>query len=155
MAVALLFPRPVSAGAEPVTNGDQRVKPARVVALHTLVDKPRIKVRLVVEDTGGSTDVSPTQKLHFTLYAKGEMFSTDASYDLGPMFAFRSAKRLDAGLYEIELDGVDPETAMPKAVRWKIDARRAIVKLKNVRCGDDFDCAASREFEAPVTVSRP
>lgn len=146
----LLLLAPSVAAAKTVKSGDAEVRVARVVKLIELVDKPHIKVNLVVQDTGGTTDVSPTQRLYFTLYAKGEMYSTDASFDLGPVFGVKSAKRKSGGVYQVTLhDGLTPKTRT-----LEIDAREAIVAMKKVRC-DDFDCAASKNFSAKIEVTGP
>ncbi|MEQ8276357.1 MAG: hypothetical protein RMA76_25340 [Deltaproteobacteria bacterium] len=141
---------PSVASAKTVKSADAKVPVARVVKIVELVDKPHIKVNLVVQDLGGSTDVSPTQRLFFTLYSKGEMFSTDAAFDLGPVFGVKSAKRKSGGVYEVTLD--DGFTGKTKTMT--VDAREAIVAMKKVSC-DDFDCAASKDFAATIEVSGP
>ncbi len=141
---------PSVAFAKTVKSSDTKVPVARVVKIVELVDKPHIKVNLVVQDLGGSTDVSPTQRLFFTLYSKGEMFSTDAAFDLGPVFGVRSAKRKSGGIYVFTLD--DGFTGKTKTMT--VDAREAIVAMKKVSC-DDFDCAASKDFSATIEVSDP
>lgn len=141
--------------ASEVTSLDKkssRVNAARVVELVKLVDKSDIKVNLVVHDMGGSTDVSPTQELFFTLYVKGEMFSTDATFPLGAVFAFQSATRLSGGIYEVKVSGVDVETSMPVDKVLKIDAQKAILAIKKVKC-EDFDCPASENFESHIDVT--
>ncbi len=129
------------------SSKDHQVNVARIVKLIPLVDKSDIKVSMVVEDLGGSTDVSPTQKVFLTLYSKGEMFSTDATFDLGAVISFGSAKRVSAGLYEVIVVNAD----MNKQV-MKIDASDAIVKLKSVNCADEMDCDASTNFSAMIEV---
>jgi hypothetical protein len=124
---------------------------ARVVQLVTLVAKPDLRVAVAVKDLGGSTDVSPTQRAFFTLYSKGEMFSTDAAFDLGPVFSVKSARRVSGGKYEVSVVAPD-ENGMPVPATWKIDAIAAITKLREVRC-DDFDCDASRNFSASIDVN--
>ncbi len=129
-----------------------KVNVARIDKVITLVEKSDIKVNVVVEDLGGSTDVSPTKKMFFTLYSKGEMFSTDATFDLGPAYEVLSAKRIAGGLYEIKATIPLDSDAMMKTVTLKVDAAKAITKIKAVNCGDEFDCEASSAFEASVIV---
>ncbi len=139
---------PSAAVAKTVKSSDAKVPVARVVQRVELVDKPHIQVALIVEDLGGSTDVSPTQKLFFVLYAKGEMYSTDAAFDLGPIFGLKSAKRKSGGVGELELD--DGFTGKKKVI--VIDARDAIVAMKKVSC-EDFECDASKDFAAQIQVA--
>lgn len=126
---------------------ENKVNVARVVQLISLVDKSDIKVNVVVEDLGGSTDVSPTQKVFLTLYSKGEMFSTDAAFDLGAVMSVSGAKRVGAGVYTVSVVNADM-----KKQTLMIDASKAIVKIKSVNCGDEFDCSASSDFSASIDV---
>lgn len=132
---------------------ENKINVARVAKAINLVDKADIKVNVVVEDLGGSTDVSPTQNVFFTLYSKGEMFSTDATFDLGPVFEVISAKRVAGGKYEIKAV-VPHETEMMKTVTLKVDAVNAINKIKAVNCGGDFDCEASSSFASEISVTK-
>ena len=127
------------------------VHAARVVDLVKLVEKPGLQVNILVKDLGGSTDVSPTQELYFTLYAKGEMFSTDATFNLGPIYSFKSAKRKSGGIYEVKIEGLDSPNGMPVAKTLVIDAQEAIMDLKEVEC-EDFDCPASTNFQSKIKV---
>lgn len=144
---ALMLFSSLSVSAATVASSKTQVNVARVVKLITLVEKSDISVRVAVEDLGGSTDVSPTQKVYVTLYSKGEMFSTDASFDLGPVMSVEGAKRVGAGLYEIAIVNADL-----KKQTLKINAADAIVKIKSVNCGDEFDCEASTNFAASIEV---
>ncbi len=132
-----------------IQSSDAKVPVARVAKIINLVDKPHIQVNLVVEDLGGTTDVSPTRRVFFTLYAKGEMFSTDAAFDLGPHFGLVSAKRVSGGVYEVTF----AKMIEPKAPVYRIDATDAIVAMKAVRC-EDFDCPASKDFKAKIRFQR-
>ena len=145
---ALMLLSSISVSAAKIENTkENQVNIARVVKLINLVDKADIQVNLAVQDLGGSTDVSPTQKVFVTLYSKGEMFSTDAAFDLGPVMSVTSAKRVGAGLYEVAVINADS-----KKQTLKIDAAAAIVAIKSVNCGDEFDCAASSNFSASISV---
>lgn len=128
------------------------VEVSRIVELVKMVSRPDIQVNVTVRDLGGSTDVSPTQELFFTLYSKGEMFSTDASFNLGAIYDFKSARKLSNGIYEIFVGGIDYETSMPKNKLLIIDAKKAITDILNVKCAD-FDCPASDEFETTILVT--
>lgn len=139
---------PATALAKTIHSEDTKVLAARVERVMSLVDKPHIKVNLVIEDTGGSTDYSPSKHLIFTIYMRGEMFSTDAAFDLGMEFGVQSARRVSGGVYELTLA---PRTSPAKPV-LRIDARDAIVAMKRVRC-EDFDCDASKDFAATIEVT--
>ncbi len=139
--------------AEQIKSSKNAVNVARVVEIATLVNKADIKVNLVVVDNGGSTDVSPTQELFFNIYSKGEMFSTDASFNLGAIYSFKKATRVAGGVYEVVIEGSNDETSMPETQTLVIDAQKAIIALKNVQC-EDFDCEASTNFESSIEVNR-
>ncbi len=146
---ALVLFSSISAFAETITNNPaDTVRPGRIVKLVNLVEKDTIKVNVAVEDLGGSTDVSPTQNVYLTMYVKGEMFSTDASFNLGSVMSFTSAKRVGAGKYEVVVVNADLKTE-----KISINAADATVAIKNVKC-DDFDCDASSNFATSIQVSR-
>lgn len=131
---------------------NNKITVSRIDKVINLVDKEGIKVNVVVEDFGGSTDVSPTQKIFFTLYSKGEMFSTDAAFDLGYAYKLSSAKRIAGGVYEVKALVPDADGSLMKNVTVRIDAVKAIQKIKGVQC-EEIDCEASENFEAVINVS--
>jgi len=152
--IGLAFLTSLSSFASTISSTkENKINVARIAKAITLVDKSDIKVNLVVEDLGGSTDVSPTQKMFFTLYSKGEMFSTDATFDLGQVYEVISATRISGGKYAIKAV-VPSETEMMETVTLKVDAIKAINKIKAVDCGDEFDCEASSAFAAEISVSK-
>lgn len=147
--VGLLF-LVISTGAlaAPLKNTrDDKLSAARVAKLVQLVDKPEIKVNLVIQDLGGTTDVSATQRALFTLYSKGEMFSTDATFDLGPIFSLKKAVRVSGGQYEVTV-----ERDLGRLEVLRIDAVKAINAIKSVSC-EDFDCEASEKFSTTIDIS--
>ncbi len=144
----LLFAKDV----ENISDRDSRLPVARIVNLTTLVNHDNLKVMVTVYDHGGSTDVSPTQQLFFSLYLKGEMFSTDAAFDLGAIFELKSARRLSGGIYEILISGADEESSMPVDKILTVDAQKAIIQMRNVQC-EDFDCDASTHFKSVINVT--
>lgn len=131
-------------------NSAAQVNIARVTQLVTLVNKPDIQVNIAVQDLGGSTDVSPTQRLFFNLYAKGEIFSTHAAFDLGAIYKLISAERVSGGKYLVKAE-IPDEDSMPKTAVLTINAEDAILKIKELKC-DDFDCDASTNFKAKIEV---
>lgn len=128
------------------------VEVSRIVELVKIVERPDLQINFTVRDLGGSTDVSPTQELFFTLYRKGEMFSTDVTFKLGPIYDFKSAQKISSGNYEVLVGGIDYETSMPKNKYLLINAQKAISEILKVRC-QHFDCPASEEFESIITVN--
>ncbi len=143
-----------NAAAETVTSTRENlIRVARVVKIINLVDKTDIKVNLVVEDLGGSTDVSPTQRAWFTLYSKGEMYSTDASFMIGEVFEVFSARRISGGIYEVSALVPSRVGSIPTSSTIRIDAARVITQLKNVSC-EDFGCEASDNFSGTIELSR-
>lgn len=109
-----------------------------------------LRVSVVVKDLGGSTDVSPTREVFFTIYLKGEMFSTDASFYLAPVFSVKSAKRISGGRYQIVVSIPNDAGGPMEKVFW-IDATKALKEIQSVRC-EDFDCPASRDFKSSIEV---
>jgi hypothetical protein len=146
-AVSLMLSLSSFAGIIASTKNN-KINVARIDKVITLVNKPEIKVNIVVEDLGGSTDVSATQKTYFTLYSKGEMFSTDATFDLGPIMELKDAKRVAGGVYQLTVLNEEMKSQL-----ILINAVSAINKIKNVKC-DDFDCEASTNFSASIGVVR-
>lgn len=135
-----------------LNKNEARLSVSRIAEVIKLETTEEIKVNLAVHDLGGSTDVSPTQELFLTLYSKGEMYDTEAAFNLGPVYSFKSARKLSTGLYEIKVSGVDRETSMPVNKTLLIDAQKAIVQMKNVSC-EDFDCPASTNFKSVIQLS--
>ena len=114
------------------------------------MEKEGLKVSVAVEDKGGSTDVSPTQAVYLTVYAKGEMFSSDATFKIDDVYSFESAQRVSGGVYQVVATGFDDNYAMVKKI-YTIDAKKAVTDIQAVNCSD-FDCAASENFSSVVDV---
>lgn len=129
-------------------DANAQVNIARVVKLVNLVDKPHIQVNIAVQDLGGSTDVSPTQKVFLTLYSKGEMFSTDAAFEIANALSFASARRIEGGIYEVKVMEYNENI---ETVTYRIDARKAVMEIQKVQC-EDFDCDASENFATTISV---
>lgn len=125
---------------------------SRIVELIKLELRPDLQVNVVVRDLGGTTDVSPTQMLYFTLYSKREQFSTDAAFNLGAIYDFKSARKISNAQFEIFIGGIDLETSMPKNKLLIIDARKSISDILKVKCAN-VDCPASDEFESSIILT--
>lgn len=152
--VALILTLSFKAQATEIKSSNEaaQVNIARVVQLIPLVKKWDINVSVAVKDLGGSTDVSPTQEAYLTLYAKGEMFSTAASFKLGPVFAVNSAQRISGGIYSVEVSVPNQTDGNPVNKTFLINAQKAINAIKSVRC-EDFDCDASKNFVNTISLT--
>ena len=151
----LLVPVLCSAAlAKPVTSVRPTDVPvARVVQVATLVDEPgKVRVAFSVVDYGGSTDVSPSQKVFFTLYQKGEMFNVDAAFELGAIWSFKSAKRAGAGKYEASVELVT-EQGQIKPATFTVDAGAALLAIKNLKCKEETDCPEADKFATKIDLS--
>lgn len=135
-----------------IVSMKHQVPVGRITKVYNILSQkypnPRMSVSLVVEDMGGSTDVSPTQKLFFTLYIKGEMFSTDLAFDLGAVLDIKGAKRVGPGKYQ-----VDYSADFKNVKSIIIDASKAIEDILAVKCPSEFDCDASRLLKSSIVVS--
>jgi len=141
------------AQATEIKSSPAKANIARVVQVIPLVQKESIRISIAVKDLGGSTDVSPTQKVYFTLYTKGEMFSTDATFDLGEVYEVYSARRVSGGVYAVKVSAPDAETTMmPTDKTYVIDARKSVKEIQAVSC-DDFDCDASKNFSSTINLT--
>jgi hypothetical protein len=150
-AIVPMFALAPAAHAQKVASTKTEVKLARVVGLTDVSAKgSETLVTVAVEDIGGSTDLSPTQKIHLNLYKKGEMFSTDASFEIGNVFAVNSAKLRADGRIEIKALGQRGEQYLVD-VTYLVDARQALRDIGHVTC-EDFDCEASENFASAISV---
>lgn len=150
--VTLFLSITTQAQALTIESAKTSVEIARVVEIKNLVSKPNLQVNIVVQDHGGSTDMSPTQTVYFTLYSKGEMFSTDAAFKIADIFSLKSARRVSGGIYEIVAvtyndNGLNDTT-------FTINAQKAVTEIQRVDCGGDFDCDASNNFKTSIEVSQ-
>lgn len=147
--LALVTATSISTQAATINSENVTVSVARVVKVIPLVERSGLQVSVVVQDLGGSTDVSPTQTVYLTLYAKGEMFDTDATFKIADVLSLVSAKRVSGGIYEIKAMTYDNDMA---ETTYTIDATKAVIAIRTVDCGEDFDCEASSKFATTVEV---
>ena len=150
MVALVLVSFGVSAQAASVASKKTKVEIARVVSVVPLEFSDDIQVSMVLLDRGGSTDVSPTQTIYLTLYAKGEMFSTDATFEIASVLGLKSVRAVSPGVYEI-VGSIYDETVYD--VTYTVNATQALKDMKAVNCGHDFDCAASTNFKSKIDVT--
>ena len=79
------------------------------------------------------------------------MFSTDASFNLGPVFSVKSAKRVSGGIYSVVVSVANANRVLVNKT-LTINAIKAITDLRAVQC-EDFDCDASTQFQSTITVN--
>jgi hypothetical protein len=146
---------PVTAQAAEIRSTNKQAKVARIVLVENLTKSPEdVAVNLVVEDLGGSTDMSPSQNVYLTIYRKGEMFSTDAAFLLMHAFSLTAVDRVSEGVYLITATIMDDEGHYVENAKFRIDARKALADIKKVDCGGDFDCDASEKFTTKISLVR-
>lgn len=134
------------------SDADAQVNIARVQKVLDLKDQ-EVAVNIAVKDLGGSTDVSPTYEVYLTLYLKGEMFSTDATFRIGSLLSFQSARLVSPGLYLVSGYDLTDEGEI-KLKTFVIDAKKALKEIKEVNCDDGgFDCDASTNFKTSILVN--
>jgi hypothetical protein len=125
---------------------------SRITELIKLVTEPNIQINVIVKDLGGSTDASPTQELFLTIYSKGDVFSTDATFDLGKIYDFKSARKIYQNIYEISVVRIDDETSLHQKKLLTINGEKAINDILKVKC-TSLNCPDSDEFESTIIVN--
>lgn len=155
-ALICLLCLPVIATATDIASSDSdaMVHAARVTKVLHLGTIEDIEARLVVTDLGGSTDISPSQKLHFTLYRKGEMFNTDAAFDLGDYLKLTTAESISTGIFKLSMENLDDKNGAMRKETYTLNAEEAIRALQKVDCGEEFDCDAATGFKASITFNK-
>jgi len=133
------------------TRTGTAVEISRIVELVKLIERPDIQINITVRDLGGASEITPTQELFLTLYRKGDKFSTDATFNLGPIYDFKSATKIADGYYEIFIGGIDYQTSMPKNKLLFINAQQAIKEILKVKC-EHLICPASDQFKSIITI---
>lgn len=148
---------------ETVMSGTSDVNPASVQSVYNLYrftndqslqNNMGLNVNLVVIDLGGTTDVSPTQKMLLTLFDKQEMYTTKANFEIGTVYKVNEVKRIGRGVYQIKASAPGQEDLMPVDQIITVNAVKAIDAIKSVSCGEEFDCSASSDFTSNVVVTR-
>ncbi|WP_394201256.1 hypothetical protein [Marinagarivorans algicola] len=138
-----------------VSSSDRhaQVHVASVEKVMELGTAEEVKINMVVVDLGPSTDLSPTKKVYFTLYNKGEMFSTDAAFDIGNYMAVISAVKKDDYRFALEVTNVRKDGLGIIKEQYIINANTAIKAIQNVRC-EQFDCEKSANFKGSIILQK-
>lgn len=124
-----------------------------VVSLSSLdIDDGSIRSKVVVVDLGSASDLSPAQKVYFTIYRKGEMFTSQAVFDLGSYLSLMSVEVMGDNLFKMKVSNVNVDMPGITQESYVIDARKAIETIKKIDCGNDFDCERSKNFKASVML---
>jgi hypothetical protein len=125
------------------------VAPARVSQIFNIVNKKfgknsdiDLQIRVIVESTGGSTDVSPRKQVYFGIYSENEMSDAIANYSLGRAYEVQSVKRLDGGLYEITGKFAD----FNKVSKIVINAVKAVKELESLSCEEFSVCTLKSDI---------
>lgn len=150
LAAVLTFS--TSSFAYTLKSEDAQLSASRVHSVVNLLNKKEgngqnLVVNVVVQAYGGSTDVSPTQAVYLTMFAKGEESDTDATFKLADVWKFKSAKRVSAGIYEIAATIITDEGSFAD-VTFVIDGKKASSEIQ--KC--DFYCD-STNFSTSVEVT--
>jgi hypothetical protein len=125
------------------------IRVARVQKVIPLVEKSDIEVKVVVQELGLSTDVSPTKQIFLTIYAPGEMNDAESTFEISQSYGVDSAKRIAPGIYQVKASLPSPEDRMPVNALLTIDATKATVGIKKMPCPEFETC----EFNGSVDVS--
>ncbi|GMG84346.1 hypothetical protein LNKW23_35610 [Paralimibaculum aggregatum] len=111
-----------------------------------------LRVTLLVLDLGPATDVSERQSLHLAMFNVIAEFGT--AWSLTPVadvWAFHGARRLEAGIYEIDAEVLDfsTEACVFHRAAIRVDARELSAVVRRARGLGEFD---SRRFRHPVAI---
>ncbi len=112
-----------------------------------------LRVSLLVLDLGPATDVSPRQALHLAMHNEiGEFGTAWSLTPIAHVWTFRAARRLEAGIYEIDAVVLDYEApgCVFREAGIRVDARALSAEVRRAR-GLSFGDA--RRIRHPVAVS--
>lgn len=151
-SIICVFPAMAHADDSIAPSATIMLEASRVVRLYPLAEKPGLQVSMLLEDLGGSTDASPTQRLYLTLFAKGELCNYDAVYDLGVVYSAGKPERLSAGMYEIAAVIPTKEMSGQKDAVYRVDARNATMDIQKIPCRE-FDADSDAGFSTAITRS--
>lgn len=152
IVLAAVFALPLTVDAKTVKSTKNPVSVARVVEIVPLVKNSDMQISAVVQDLGGSTDLSSTQNVFLTMYVKGEMFNVEATFLVSDVIEFKSASATSPTTFEVVATYYDGSARLFDRT-YKIDAAKAIADMKAVDCGGDFDCDAAEKFASTVEVT--
>jgi len=150
----LIIATPTAAHAEPLMPAEFESAQIHVAQVERVFDvspaRGEVKVRLVLQHQGGSTDVSPHWHVFLALYRTGEMCDALIAYDLGATYLpVGKAKRLSKGRFRIRtiIDDLSADFLERTVV---IDPSAAAIALEASACSDDF----AEPIDVTVSSSR-
>lgn len=140
----------------PNTPGGVNVNVARVTQMYDLEMHQGIDVKLIVEDLGGSSDVSHSKQGYLTMYLKGELFDTTATFPIGTFFEIKSVKKKESGIYKITVTQWDKDYLKIEEKTFTIFAIGALYDISEVRCNIQWgDCSASLQTKISLMEKVP
>ena len=107
--------------------------------------------RLVVVDGGQSTDVSPRYYFYLTYFHASESNNSQTAFYLGTFDGLISAKKLEAGVYEITAWELSPETGERKKVKATYNVHQ--VALDEKKLSASWEEMSDPYFHSSITVS--
>lgn len=133
--------------AKTVSSSQVQVSPSAVDQVIQLVNKSssnggEMKVTVLVEKGGLSTDFSPRYTLYLSIASFAEMGNITADFVIANAYEFLSARRKAPGIYEIQFVDyrTNEENTSRFEVTYTIDATQVFSDEKKQRaaCGGDF-----------------
>jgi hypothetical protein len=95
------------------------------------------RVNLVIQDLGGSTDVSPTMGLYLSFWKDGEMGNVSAVFNLSQVFSLIDYHVLNNGDLVIEVKEYDGSKGMIKNI-YQISYNGFLKKFEKAQINEDF-----------------
>ena len=151
-ALSALFAFTSAAYAVNVVSQEVSATVGSIVQVTPLVQKHGLQVFASVIDHGGSTDLSPTQTVYLSVYAKGEMYDTSATFKIADVLSVKSIRRVSGGIYEVVAVNYEAPAGIVDTT-YTIDARIAVTAIQAIDCGGEFGCEASDKFQTGVEVT--
>ncbi|UOF02713.1 hypothetical protein [Bdellovibrio reynosensis] len=129
--------------AKTIPSSKIEIAPSSIDQVVRLVDKREsghTKVNIIVEELGMSTDVSPRYTVYLGFASLGEMGNIYADFKIDDaVWEFKSATRIAAGIYEVQVVGFDENYEM-REFTYTIDTTQMFIDERKARkkCGGDF-----------------
>lgn len=134
----------ISLNAETLESVTVLVK--KTVQTKTDVGYRDLQVKVIVDNLGLSTDISPTKHIILALYSDNEMFKIAGSYAIGFAYKIDSIKRVDGGIYEI----TGQLNEYGETMTIQINAVDAVNEMKTTSCSDFAICRTAKPVKVIV-----